>query len=230
MFCRGARSLNSSALRKSGPTSPLRRTIPQLLKTLSMPGTSFLLELPADFYFYFDVFWYIYSDFRRCWAFMPIHAYLLALRETTHFRLVYKMIKDFDNDNMRPRSYVALCSYTAIQSYAPLSHRMPTSSFFSDVFHAFPSRSAQKIAKELRQGIEVFKGLFPFLKCFANAAWWRYCERLFCKARKIDATPSLGDMALFDLQFRLFEEKARKNTCLGCAWTILNTTCLHTKL
>lgn len=84
---------------------------------------------------------------------LGIHAYLLSLRETTHFRLVYKMIKDFDNDNMRPRSYVALCSYTAIQSYAPLSHRMPTS-LFSDVFHAFPSGQLRRLqrsyAKELR--------------------------------------------------------------------------------
>lgn len=85
---------------------------------------------------------------------LGIHADLLALRETTHFRLVYKMIKDFDNDNMRPRSYVGLRSYTAIQSYAPLSHRMPTSSFFGNVFHAFPSgrlrRLQRSYAKELR--------------------------------------------------------------------------------
>ena len=32
-------------------------------------------------------------------------------------------------------------------------------------------RSAQKIAKELRQWIKEWKGGFRFLKCFANDSW-----------------------------------------------------------
>lgn len=154
---------------------------------------------------------------------LGIQAYLLALRETTHFRLVYKMIKDFDNDNMRPRSYVALRSYTAIQSYAP--------SLAMCSMHSLQVSSEDcKGATPRNWGLQ---GSVPLPEMLCQCCLMKVlstCQRLFCKARKIDATPSLGDMALFDLQFCLFEEKARKNTCLGCAWTILNTTCLHTKL
>ena len=108
-----------------------------------------------------------------------------------------------------------------------------TSSFFGSVFHdvpCIPFRSAQKIAKELRQGIEVFKGLFPFLKCFANAAWCRYCQSLFAKQPNIDAISSLGAHGF--VWFAVFAclKNKQESTRLGCIWTILNTTCLHTKL
>ncbi|CAL1161623.1 unnamed protein product [Cladocopium goreaui] len=79
--------------------------------------------------------WSTVIEFQRSekkWTNEPIATHNSTVIENTidaWYKLVYKMIKDFDNDNMRP---------------------------------------AQKIAKELRQGIEVFKGLFPFLKCFAN--------------------------------------------------------------
>ena len=43
------------------------------------------------------------------------------------------------------------------------------------------ARPAQKIAKELRQGIEEFKGRFPFLRCFANAPWLQHSLYFFSK-------------------------------------------------
>jgi dynein heavy chain len=63
------------------------------------------------------------------------------------YKDVYKMIKTFDNDNMRP---------------------------------------VQKIAKELRQGIEDFKLRFPFLRSYANVSildrhWDSLFERMSCE-------------------------------------------------
>ncbi len=53
------------------------------------------------FILYFD-FWYILILEDVGNSFLVVG----SEREITHFRLVYKMIKDFDNDNMRPRSHV----------------------------------------------------------------------------------------------------------------------------
>jgi dynein heavy chain len=73
------------------------------------------------------------------------------------FKDVFKMIKTFDNDNMR---------------------------------------SIQKIAKDLKQGIEDFKVRFPFLRCFANESVLpRHWDEMF-KRMKTDRMANYSDISL----------------------------------
>jgi dynein heavy chain len=73
------------------------------------------------------------------------------------FKDVFKMIKSFDNDNMR---------------------------------------SIQKIAKDLKNGIEDFKIRFPFLRCFANESLLpRHWDELF-KRMKADRPADYKDITL----------------------------------
>jgi dynein heavy chain len=140
----------------------LRKNLDEgVARTQSYVSREKLLGLEVTDYFELDGMIDDYSPYYKLWNMVitfqhseqdwteqPISALDSATMENAldgWYKEVYKMIKTFDNDNMR---------------------------------------SIQKIAKNLKYGIEDFKTRFPFLRCFANVSVLpRHWDELFSRMK-----------------------------------------------
>jgi hypothetical protein len=144
-----------------------------LTRTKSFTSRENLLGLPVSDYFELDGMIDDYNPYYKLWDMVinfqekeiswtndPISQLNSTDIETLldqWFKDVFKMIKGFDNDNMR---------------------------------------SIQKIAKDLKAGIEDFKTRFPFLRCFANVSVLpRHWDEMF-KRMKIDKVADYDKITL----------------------------------
>eukprot|EP00931_Biecheleriopsis_adriatica_P052316 TRINITY_DN3041_c0_g1_i3.p1 TRINITY_DN3041_c0_g1~~TRINITY_DN3041_c0_g1_i3.p1 ORF type:complete len:5045 (+),score=1273.98 TRINITY_DN3041_c0_g1_i3:2025-15137(+) len=125
------------------------------------------LDGMIDDYAPYYLLWNMVVEFQRnekAWMFEPVSTHDSVAIESqldAWTKAVFKMIKDYDNDNMR---------------------------------------GAQKIAKELRQGLDNFKAVFPFLKCFATESILdRHWDELFSRM----GTPKVAEYPKITLKMML---------------------------